>query len=608
MNANILTIDRSFVAPGGKAWAPPKADAKHTEKPFFPVADNKSPKVDSAQTGATEQTGATDNVPMDTRKAIGDKPTREFCQVLREKTGTDSSPKAQNDGESKEHSSKEQGAVSGLTEPEQLVKMWLAENSIPVPQSQDAAAATVEPKAGCEPGQLIADLKPEMSPPVTGHAVKSAQIKALATTEKGQLGLKTILPETSNGQNGLKAVSPEESTIASAAQAQPGANGRTDKIVVLGGAAVDTKALNNKADVKEMVPEASADAGGKTAVANKKLQGADASADSDATGATATNAKKDLVSNAFADGDGKKVSADGGKAPLSTALPSTAADLAEKQSQAAPTDQGKDVPNPRAGIRQPQAESSDANGRESVGGGSDTANARGFAKSSMTEVQVQVSDGQDKNRDGSAAGRGSTQNIEQILSHSNPHVPTASQSATPAANAKPANLPGQSSHADVSADIGKQILGSIQGSPSQQGAERQITVRLNPPELGHVFIKLQEHEAGLTGILEVSRSQTRFEIERALPEIIRNLADCGIQVRRFDVVLSEQGRSEQEAFGGQSMPNNGRYEHNPADQGAWANEADLGALSEWSPNNYSYQNLSELQESLMTDGSINMLI
>jgi len=112
----------------------------------------------------------------------------------------------------------------------------------------------------------------------------------------------------------------------------------------------------------------------------------------------------------------------------------------------------------------------------------------------------------------------------------------------------------------------------------------------------------------LMGILEVSRSQTRFEIERALPEIIRNLQDCGIQVRRFDVVLSEQGRSEQEAFGGQSMPNNGRYEHSPSGQGAWANEADFGAPSEWSPNGYSYQNFSEMQESLMTDGSINMLI
>jgi len=599
MNASILTIDRSFVAPG-RAGAAPKADARHAEKPFSPVADNESPRANSAQTGAT------DNVSKDTRKAIADRPTREFRQVLREKTGTDSCPKAQNDGESKEHNSKEQGAVSGLTEPKQAVKMWLAENSTPVPQSEDAAAATAEPEAGCEPGQLIADVKPEKSFPVTGHAVKSAQIKALAATEKGQLGIKTVLPEKSNGENGLKVVSPDESAIASAAKAQAGANGRTDKIVALGEAAVDTKALNNKADVKETLPEASADASGKTAVANKKLQGANASADSDATEATATNAKKDLVPNAFADGDGKKVSADGGKAPLSTALPSTAANLAEKQSQAAPTDQWKDVPNLRAGIRQPQAESSDANGRESVGGGSDTADARGFAKSSMTEVQV--SDGQDKNRDRSAADRGSTQNIEQILSQSNQNVPTASQTATPAANAKPANLPGQNSHADVSADIGKQILGSIQSPPSQQGAERQITVRLNPPELGHVFIRLQEHEAGLTGILEVSRSQTRFEIERALPEIIRNLQDCGIQVRRFDVVLSEQGRSEQEAFGGQSMPNNGRYEHSPSGQGAWANEADLGAPSEWSPNGYSYQNFSEMQESLMTDGSINMLI
>ena len=257
MNASILTINNGFVSPVGGAGAPPKADVRHADKPSSLVADSQSHEADPAQTEVT------DNIRADASKAA-DRPTREFRQVLREKTGADSSPEVQNKSESKEHNSKEQGAVSGLTEPEQLVKMWLAENSIPVPQSQDAAAATVEPKAGCEPGQLIADLKPETSPPVTGHAVKSAQIKALAITEEGQLGLKTVLPETSNGQNGLKAVSPDESTIASAAKAQPGANGMTDKIVALGGAAVDTKALNNKADVKEMVPEASADAGGKT--------------------------------------------------------------------------------------------------------------------------------------------------------------------------------------------------------------------------------------------------------------------------------------------------------------------------------------------------------
>jgi flagellar hook-length control protein FliK len=148
----------------------------------------------------------------------------------------------------------------------------------------------------------------------------------------------------------------------------------------------------------------------------------------------------------------------------------------------------------------------------------------------------------------------------------------------------------------------------MHSAPSQPGADRQITVRLNPPELGRVFIKLQEHDSGLTGILEVSKPQTRFEIEHALPEIIRNLADCGIQVKRFDVVVSEQGRSEHETFGGQSMPNSGRYDHNPADRQAWSDGSDFGAMSEWSPGSYSSRIFSESQELLVTDGSINMLI
>ncbi len=585
MNASILTISNSFMSPVRGAGAPPKADARHDGKVSSAVAEDQSNEAPATPTERANNARADVG-----NTAAADRPTREFRQVLREKTRADSAPKVQNESESKEPN-----AASDPAEPKEAVQAWLAENSVPVPQSEDAAATGVEPRAGCELGQLISGLNPQASIPVTGHAAKSAQIKALISIEKGQLGLKTVLPENSNGLNGLQVVLPEEAATASAATVQPVTNGRTDKLAELGGATTDAKTLDDGADV---VAEVSTDTGGKVAAANKQPQKADAS---DATEAPVTNADKDLISGTFADKDGTKASDDGQKVHLAPPLPSTQTGLVEKQTQLAPSELRKDAPNVRADFRQRQPDSSDANSEESVGGG-DIANGRRFVKAGATEVYV--SDGQGKNQSRAAGDHGATQNIAQMVSSNNPHVPTVSQPAAPAANTKPANLPGQ----NPTADISKQILESIHGSPSQQGAERQITVRLNPPELGRVFIKLQEHQAGLTGILEVSKSQTRFEIEHALPEIIRNLADCGIQVRRFDVVVSEQGRSGHEAFGGQSMANNGRYEHNPADREPWANEADLGALNQWSPGSYSDRIFSGPQELPVTDGSINMLI
>ncbi|UCC97899.1 MAG: flagellar hook-length control protein FliK [Phycisphaerales bacterium] len=600
MDTSALTIDKLFAAPAAMAAPAPKADARKAENAFAAVAEDGTAQVDSP--GAE----ATDNVRTDAAGTRGSKTAREFRQVLREKAASESPPKNQIGRESKEHD-----PVSDPATPKKAAQTVLAENSVPVLQSRGATVAGVESKAGSKLAQLMAGLKPEKSPPVTGHAAKSAQIKALAATgEKRQLGLKTVLPAKSNGQNGLKAVLPKASAIMPATKAQPGLKARTDKTAQPDGKVLDAKIPSKEGNVKELVPEAPDDAGNKITAANKKLQGVDILAQGDVTKPPVQSAKKDMMPEALADGDDKKMSADGRKASMKSALPSTHAKVVEKPPQPVANDPGKHLPSAeasgKAGIQQTKAKLSDAHGKESAPDGSNAANARSSAKLNATEVQV--SDGQPRNRGRSATNHGPTQNFEQILTHSNPQGAITSQPAAAAAGARGANLPAQSLPGDVSADIGRQILESIQGSASQQGAERNIAVRLNPPELGQVFIRIQEQNTELMGVLEVSRTQTRFEIEQALPEIVRNLADCGIHVRRFDVVLSEQGRPEQEAFGGQSMQNNGPYEHDPADQGAWADEPDLSAMNEWSPNNDSYDDFFEPQEALVANDSINMLI
>ena len=54
-----------------------------------------------------------------------------------------------------------------------------------------------------------------------------------------------------------------------------------------------------------------------------------------------------------------------------------------------------------------------------------------------------------------------------------------------------------------------------------------MVIRLDPPELGQVTLRFIERPEGITGVLHVEQSQTRQEIERALPEIIQNLQNAG---------------------------------------------------------------------------------
>jgi hypothetical protein len=56
------------------------------------------------------------------------------------------------------------------------------------------------------------------------------------------------------------------------------------------------------------------------------------------------------------------------------------------------------------------------------------------------------------------------------------------------------------------------------------------------------------------------------------------------------------------------MQSGGAHQHNSANPGTPGNNPDANESNEWLTNNNGYENLYELQEGLITDGSINMLI
>jgi flagellar hook-length control protein FliK len=160
-------------------------------------------------------------------------------------------------------------------------------------------------------------------------------------------------------------------------------------------------------------------------------------------------------------------------------------------------------------------------------------------KVELSSVQNNAANSSSGNGIGQIAGGISAGQVGSV----NSSVITVQPSAASGASTTAANT----SVPDTATVIREQIYDSIQSS-IQQG-QKQITIHLNPPELGRVSMKFSEQGNGLIGSLEASNPQTRAEIQQAIPELIRSLEQSGISVKQIDVALSDtSGRHGQESF------------------------------------------------------------
>jgi len=186
---------------------------------------------------------------------------------------------------------------------------------------------------------------------------------------------------------------------------------------------------------------------------------------------------------------------------------------------------------------------------------------------------------------------------EQVFFGNNVQPAIAEQSPASAAFTKIA------SNANSGAGVSEQIQESIHSS--LRSGSQQIVIRLNPPELGKVAIKFAEQGDDITGLLQVDKPQTRDQIQQVLPEIIQNLQDCGIAIKKLEVVLTNQQEQQtlkdqsssagQDGFSGhQSSPNPESQRNNTV-------------YSEWLTN---VDNVIEFTEPQMhlANNSINMLV
>jgi len=220
----------------------------------------------------------------------------------------------------------------------------------------------------------------------------------------------------------------------------------------------------------------------------------------------------------------------------------------------------------------------------------------GSSPKDLNVPQVQTSAQQAQNNGGQTIHSDTNPGLEQVPAHNDAQTYVVERSFASSYVAKSAN---DASTADASANTAAQIQEHIH-STLQQG-EREITIRLYPPELGKVFVRLQEHEGQITGLLEVSKTQTRYDIEQVLPQIVRNLQDSGVQIKRLEVTLTDQ--SDQQAYKDQSLQDGTFQPHNFSN----GKHSDNTNANEWLTNDDSYQNSPQPQVQV-TDNSINMLM
>ncbi len=88
----------------------------------------------------------------------------------------------------------------------------------------------------------------------------------------------------------------------------------------------------------------------------------------------------------------------------------------------------------------------------------------------------------------------------------------------------------------VTDSAGKQVVTAIQAQINSPSPQQEVTITLNPPELGKVKISFQQNNGEITGLLEVERPRTQSDIQKELPQVLMALQSAGVQVRKLDIV------------------------------------------------------------------------
>jgi hypothetical protein len=97
-------------------------------------------------------------------------------------------------------------------------------------------------------------------------------------------------------------------------------------------------------------------------------------------------------------------------------------------------------------------------------------------------------------------------------------------------------------HLPSSADqLAGPIVAHVQARP--EAGETELRVRLDPPELGTVKVKIVSTGGDVRAELQVTSDAVRRVVESQLPELRQKLEDAGVRVQRMDVTADSAGTS-----------------------------------------------------------------
>lgn len=119
-------------------------------------------------------------------------------------------------------------------------------------------------------------------------------------------------------------------------------------------------------------------------------------------------------------------------------------------------------------------------------------------------------------------------------------------------------------------------------SASNNGGRHQVTLQLDPPELGQLRLQIRMHQDAMTLRVDANSQAVAKLIESRLPELRDALASHGIRVERSEVVVTRsasfdnqsQSQSDQQSSSSNQQPGHGQFNES---RSSWAEGHRFGA-------------------------------
>ena len=119
-------------------------------------------------------------------------------------------------------------------------------------------------------------------------------------------------------------------------------------------------------------------------------------------------------------------------------------------------------------------------------------------------------------------------------------------------------------------------------SASNNGGRQQVTLQLDPPELGQLRLQIRMHHDAMTLRVDANSQVVAKLIESRLPELRDALASHGIRVERSEVIVARsasfdnqsQSQSDQQSSSSNQQPGHGQFNES---RSSWAEGHRFGA-------------------------------